>query len=57
MINRVILPLKTVVLVTLGGEALIFHQHFQTYLKTFLEILWAVPLVEDLAPPQEEGQI
>ena len=57
MINTVMLPLKTVVLVTLGGEALIFHQHFQMYLKTFLGILWAVPLVEDLAPPQEEGQI
>ncbi len=42
---------------TLGGEALIFHQHFQMYLKTFLETLWAVLLVEDLAPPQEEGQI
>ena len=57
MINTVMLPLKTVVLVTLGGEALIFHQHFQMYLKTFLEIFWAVPLVEDLAPPEEEGQI
>ncbi len=40
-----------------GGEAQIFHQHFQMYLKTFLETLWAVLLVEDLAPPQEEDQI
>ena len=57
MINTDMLPLKMVVSVTLGGEAQIFHQHFQMYLNTFLEILWAVPLVEDLAPPQEEDQI
>ena len=57
MINTDMLPLKMVVLVTLAGEAQIFHQHFQMYLKTFLEILWVVTLGEDLAPPQEEGQI
>ena len=56
MINMVILPLKTVVLVMLAVVQ-IFHRHFRTYLKIFLGILWEVPHVEALARLQEEGQI
>ena len=56
MINMVIPPLKTVVLVMLAVVQ-IFHRHFRTYLKIFLGILWEVPLVEALTHLQEEGQI
>ena len=57
MINMVILPLKTVVWVTLGEEAQIFHQHFQMYLKIFLEILWEAVREESLVRLLKEDRI